>query len=143
MNIASLTGRFTSVTFTYISAQTAIVKIKSTKTGNANIMFVSDDVEWDRRRLAWVFTYKPNVKPSEFIGINSIAQWAHQTYCSIQEQAFAEAHDLMREQYGWGNPADIDPWDVDEDWQEEYYSRYQPLRAQVTERLVNEIRAAA
>ena len=154
--LPAITGRFTTITFTKVrpanqemvagefynsEALKCVVTIKSTKTGGTKTMYITDDGEWDRRRFAWLLMYNPNVKPSEIVPFSAL-RWAHEMRNSIQEDAINRAHAKMVELYGWGNPADEHWNDVCEEWADEYYAKFGPIRDAIAQQLVNNVRAA-
>jgi hypothetical protein len=61
----------------------------------------------------------------------------------IRWQSGQQAHDEMARIYGWANPENSKPFDLDEDWVEEYYSRYRPIRRKVQSQLIEEAQQAA
>jgi hypothetical protein len=136
MEMLDVTGRFATVSF-----NKGWVIVTAKKTGRASGMWLSNDSEWTRRQLAWLFMLNPSIKPSEIDSytLRSVTE----TMREIRWQSGQQAHDEMARIYGWANPENSKPFDLDEDWVEEYYSRYRPIRRKVQSQLIEEAQQAA
>ena len=115
------------------------VIIKSRKTGDFRGMFATAEPEWARQRLAWALMLNPNAKPCD---IHSwTLQDAAKTMRDLRDESDRLAHAEMARIYGWANPANSKPFELDEDWVSEYYDRYRPIRLRVQSQLIQEVAA--
>lgn len=131
MEMLDVTGRFATVSF-----NRGWVIVTAKKTGRVKGMFLSNDPEWTRRQLAWLFMLNPKIKPSE---IDSFTlRYVTETMRDIREESGRKAHDEMARIYGWANPENSKPFDLDEDWVDEYYKRYRPIRRKLQSQLIQQ-----
>tara|TARA_B100000459_G_C8422984_1_gene133970 strand:+ start:90 stop:512 length:423 start_codon:yes stop_codon:yes gene_type:complete len=115
------------------------VIINSRKSGNCHSMWMTDEPEWARQRLAWAIMLNPNIKPTEIYSFT--LSDAAETMRDIRDESDRLAHAEMARTYGWRNPAKSKPFELDEDWVSEYYDRYRPIRLRVQSQLIQEVAA--
>lgn len=131
MEMQDLTGRFVTISF-----NKGWVLVIAKKTGRVEKMWLASDPEWTRRQLAWLFMLSPRIKPSE-VDSHSAA-YATEMLRDIRDQAAQLAHREMFHKHFWINPADCDPLDLDEDWVDEYYKRFRPIRYELQSQLIQD-----
>lgn len=136
MEMLDVTGRFATVSF-----NRGWVIVTAKKTGRVKGMWLSNDPEWTRRQLAWLFMLNPSIKPSEIDSytLRSVTE----TMRDIRWESDQLAHDEMSRIYKWANPENSKPFELDEDWVDEYYNRYRPIRRKLQSQLIKEARQAA
>lgn len=129
MELQELNSRFATIRFT-----DNWVQVFERKTGKGKRSWITSDPEYTRRQLAWLIMLTPDVLPSN-IGPDACGN-AAKYMNGIRDLAIKLARREMIEHKGWASPADCDkPWDLDEDWVDEYYEHFHPIKR----RLQNEI----
>jgi hypothetical protein len=130
MELQELNSRFATVRFCEGS-----VRVIARKTGKVKRSWLTDDPEYTRRQLAWLMMLEPDVLPSNIDP--DACNLASETMCDIQDQAISLARREMLEHKGWASPADCDkPWDLDEDWVDEYYEHFHPIKRSLQNQII-------
>ena len=129
MELQELNSRFATIRF-----NKGWVQVFERKTGKGKRSWLSSDPEYTRRRLAWLLMLEPNILPS--VIDPDACNVAAEAMRDIQDRAILLARREMIEFKGWASPADSENFnDLDEDWVDEYYSYFHPIKR----RLQNEI----
>ena len=130
MELQELNSRFATIRFVEGS-----VRVIERKTGEVKRSWLSSDPEYTRKQLAWLIMLEPDVLPSN-IGPDA-CRVASEAMHDIREQAITMARQQMREHKGWSSPAECDePWDLDEDWVDDYYDHFHPIRRSLQNQII-------